>query len=103
MIKKIKIKNKCLWCGSKTDLPYLYHAMGPIQEKYELLLQAFRKSYGEKWYDSKKIEPKLLDEVSMYDQVTNTVSKGIVCADCLAKDDKLYYKFKRNEQTNISS
>ena len=37
-------KNKCNWCGGKTDLPQTYHAMGPLQEKYELLLQSFKKN-----------------------------------------------------------
>ena len=94
-----KTKNKCNWCGDETNLPYTYHAMGPLQEKYELLIQSFEKSYGKKWWDSKKIKSKLLDEVSFYDQVVSTVSKGIVCADCLEKDDKLYTKFRKNEQT----
>ena len=91
-------KRKCYWCENETDMPYTYHAMGPLSEKYELLIQAFEKSYGKKWWDSKEIEQKLLDDVSMYDQVTNTVSKGIVCADCLEKDDKLYFKFRKNEK-----
>ena len=90
-------KNKCQWCGGETNLPQTYHAMGPLQEKYELLLQGFEKKYGENWYESKEIEPKLLDDVSFYDQIVNTVSRGIVCAECLAKDDKVYTKFRKNE------
>ena len=89
-------KNKCNWCGSETDLPQTYHAMGPLQEKYELLLQGFEKKYGGEWYNSKEIDPPLLDDVMFYDQIVNTVGKGIVCADCLDKDDKVYTKFKKN-------
>ena len=96
-------KNKCQWCGGETDLPQTYHAMGPLNEKYELLLQGFEKKYGEKWYDKEdEIGKELLDDVSFYDQVVNTVSRGIVCAECLDKDDKVYTKFRKNEQTNIS-
>ena len=90
-------KNKCDWCQEETDLPCTYHAMGPISEKYELLLQGFENKYGETWYDSKEIDPKLLDDVSFYDQIVNTVGKGIVCADCLDKDDKVYSKFKQKD------
>ena len=72
-------KNKCQWCGKETNSPNIYHAMGPLQEKYELLIQSFEKSYGKKWWDNKKIESKLLDDVSFYDQIVNTVGKGIVC------------------------
>ena len=90
-----KTKNKCDWCQSETNLPQSYYAMGPLQEKYEILLQGFEKKYGETWHDSKEIDPKLLDDVMFYDQIVNTVGKGIVCADCLDKDDKMYTKFKK--------
>ena len=91
-------KNKCQWCGGETDLPQTYHAMGPLQEKYELLMQGFEKKYGSKWYDKgEEIGKELLDDVCFYDQVVNTVSRGIVCADCLDKDDKVYTKFRKNE------
>ena len=43
-----------------------------------------------------EIGKKLLEEVSFYDQIVNTVSKGVVCADCLDKDDELYNKFRKN-------
>ena len=89
-------KNKCQWCGNKTDLPNTYHAMGPLSEKYELLLQGFEKKYGDKWYDKEEeIGKELIDDVAFYDQVVNTVSRGIVCAECLYKDDKMYTKFKK--------
>ena len=89
-------KRKCQWCGGKTDLPNTYHAMGPLSEKYELLLQDFAKKYGEKWYDKEEeIGKELLDDVCFYDQVVNTVGRGIVCADCLDKDDKLFTKFRK--------
>ena len=91
-------KNKCDWCQSKTDLPQSYHAMGPLQEKYEILLQGFENKYGETWYDSEEIDPKLLNDVAFYDQIVNTVGKGIVCADCLDKDDKVYSKFKKKDE-----
>ena len=97
-------ERKCYWCGNETDMPYTYHAMGPISEKYELLMQGFEKKYGEKWHDKEEeIGKKLLEEVCFYDQITHTVSKGVVCADCLEKDDELYNKFKKNEgkQPNI--
>ena len=96
-----ELKRKCYWCDSKTDMPHTYHAMGPISEKYELLMQNFEKQYGEKWWDKEEeIGKKLIEEVMLYDQITNTVSKGIVCAECLDKDDELYNKFRKNEQPN---
>ena len=89
-------KNKCNWCGSETDLPQTYHAMGPLQEKYELLLQGFELKYGSKWYEKEdEIGKELIDDVSFYDQVVNTVGRGVVCADCLDKDDKVYTKFRK--------
>ena len=87
--------NKCQWCEGKTDLPSSYYTMSPLQEKYELLLQDFQKKYGEQWWDSKEIDPKILDDVMFYDQLTNTVGKGVVCKDCLEKEDKIYTKFQK--------
>ena len=94
-------KRKCYWCGSETDLPYTYHAMGPISEQYELKLIELKKEYGVEWYNcEKKINKKLYEELAIYDQIVNTVSKGVVCAECLDKDDELYNKFRKNEQPN---
>ena len=47
---------------------------------------------------------KLLEEVCFYDQIVNTVSKGVVCAECLDKDDEIYAKFRKNNerQPNIT-
>ena len=44
-------------------------------------------------------DSKLSEEVSFYDQVINTVSKGVVCAKCLDEDEKLWLKYrnKKNE------
>ena len=70
--------------------------MGPLQEKYELLMQGFDKKYGKGWHDlEEEIGKELIDDVAFYDQVVNTVSRGIVCAECLDKDDKMYTKFKK--------
>ena len=91
-------KRKCYWCENETDMPYTYHAMGPLSEKYELLMQSFEKQYGEKWWDKEEeIGKELIEDVMFYDQIINTVSKGVVCAECLDKDDELYNKFKKNE------
>ena len=88
---------KCYWCENETSMPYTYYAMGPISEKYELLIQDFKKKHGQKWWNKEKeIGKKLLEEVSFYDQIVNTVSKGVVCADCLDKDNEMYNKFRKN-------
>ena len=88
-------KTICEWCGNETKLPRTYHSMCPFNEEFELLILEFEKKYGEKWWDSKEIEPILLEDILFYHQIVNTVSKGIVCADCLYKDDELYNKFKK--------
>ena len=95
-------KRKCNWCGSKTDLPYTYHAMGPISEEYELKILKLEKKYGDDWMGregelEEEIGEQLIKDIMMYDQIINTVSKGVVCADCLDKDDELYNKFRKNE------
>ena len=86
--------NKCNWCENTTKNKEHYTAMSPLSEKYEILIQGFDKKYGQFWYDSDKIDKKLLKEVSLYDQATNTVGKGIICDDCHEKDEMIYQKYR---------
>jgi len=88
--------NKCDWCGASTSNKECYTAMSPLNEGYEKLIKQWDKDYGTFWYDNveEKISPKLLDEVIMYDQATNTVGRGIVCNDCHEKDEIIYQKYR---------
>ena len=88
--------NKCDWCSKTTKNKEHYTAMSPLNEGYEKLIKQWDKKYGQFWYDNPKgeIDIRLLDEVSMYDQATNTVGRGIVCNDCNEKDEKIYQKYK---------
>ena len=86
--------NKCNWCENTTKNKEHYTAMSPLSEKYEILIQGFDEKYGQFWYDSNKIDKKLLKEVSLYDQATNTVGKGIICDDCHEKDEMIYQKYR---------
>jgi len=86
--------NKCDWCENTTKNKEHYTAMSPLSEKYEILIQGFDEKYGQFWYDSDKIDKKLLKEVSLYDQATNTVGKGIICDDCHEKDEMIYQKYR---------
>ena len=88
--------NKCDWCGAPTSNKEGYSAMSPLNEGYEKLIQQWDKEYGQFWYDNpdKKIDQKLLDEVILYDQATNTVGKAIICDHCLEKDEIIYQKYR---------
>ena len=93
-----KETNKCDWCGGKTNMPNSFTAMSPIQPKMEKKIQESIEKYGEKWWVGlEKNNPKLMDELSFYDQLTCTVGKGFVCAKCLDKDATNYKKY-RNEK-----
>ena len=87
--------NKCDWCGKGTKNKEHYTAMSPLNESYEKLIKGFDKKYGQFWYDSKEIDPKLLDDVMTYDQATNTVGRGIICNSCHEKDEVLYQKYRQ--------
>jgi hypothetical protein len=88
--------NKCDWCGKSTKNPESYTAMSPLNEGYEKLIKQWDEKYGQFWYDNPKgdIDIRLLDEVAMYDQATNTVGKGIVCNNCHEKDEIIYQKYR---------
>jgi hypothetical protein len=87
--------NKCDWCGKNTENKEHYTAMSPLNEGYEKLIKGFDKKYGQFWYDSQEIDPKLLDDVVTYDQATNTVGKGIICNKCHEKDEIIYQKYRQ--------
>ena len=87
--------NKCDWCGKGTKNKEHYTAMSPLNESYEKLIKGFDKKHGQFWYDSKEIDPKLLDDVMTYDQATNTVGKGLICNDCHEKDEIIYQKYRQ--------
>ena len=88
--------NKCNWCSALTSNKECYTAMSPLNEHYEELIKQWDKEYGTFWYDNVdgKIDQKLLDEVILYDQATNTVGKGIICNDCHEKDEIIYQKYR---------
>lgn len=85
-------KNKCQFCGDETDLPIMYHAMAPIDEDYEKQIDKLGRDTW--WVDADWDNPtEELDQLSYYDQLINTVSKGIVCKPCIEKGDKLCEKY----------
>ncbi len=88
--------NKCNWCSALTSNKECYTAMSPLNEHYEELIKQWDKEYGTFWYDNVdgKIDQKLLDEVILYDQATNTVGRGIICDDCHEKDEIIYQKYR---------
>jgi hypothetical protein len=94
---RLNIMNKCDWCGAETTNKECYTAMSPLIEKYEVLIREWDKMYGQFWYDNVdgKIDKKILDEVMLYDQATNTVGRGIICNDCHEKDEIIYQKYRQ--------
>jgi len=87
--------NKCDWCGTETTNKECYTAMSPLIEKYEVLIKEWDKMYGQFWYDSDKIDEKILADVIAYDQLTNTVGRGLICNDCHEKDEIIYQKYRQ--------
>ena len=88
---------KCNWCGVKTTNKECYTAMSPLIEKYEVLIREWDKMYGQFWHDNPKgeIDEKTLADVMAYDQVTNTVGRGLICNKCHEKDEIIYQKYRQ--------
>jgi hypothetical protein len=104
MKKMGKELKKCDWCepnincNGKKDSKLIsgFTAMSPLIEKREIQLKEVEKKYGAEWWIGlEKDDPKLMDELSLYDQATCTIGRGIVCKECLIKDDKLYVKYRK--------
>ena len=93
-----KETNKCDWCKNKTNMPNSFVAMSPIQPKMEEKIQEAINKYGNEWWKGlEKNNPKLMDELSFYDQLTCTVGRAFVCAKCLDKDAINYKKYRHEE------
>ena len=55
--------NKCEWCKGKTNMPYTFAVMGPIQPKMEEKIQEAIRKYGNEWWVGlEKDNPKLRDK-----------------------------------------
>ena len=92
--------NKCDWCRSETNMPNSFVAMSPIQPKMEKKIQEAVTNYGNEWWvELEKNNPKLMDELTFYDQLVSTVGRGFVCAKCLDKDNTNWNKFRKNEKS----
>ena len=90
-----KETNKCQWCQGETKLPQSYYAMSPLIPKMEEKIQETINKYGNEWWKGlEKDNPKLMNELSFYDQLTCTVGRGSVCRDCMVKDDQEYAKYR---------
>ena len=89
--------DKCHHCGEdKADCYYGFIAMTiPIPEAEALIDKWGRAN----WWDNleradlTEDEMKELDGLATYDQLLNTVSRGVQCDDCGKKESKLYEKY----------
>ena len=94
-----KETNKCDWCGSKTSMHNSFVEMSPIQPKMEKKIQEAVTNYGNEWWvELEKNNPKLMDELTFYDQLVSTVGRGFVCAKCLDKDNVNWIKYRKNDE-----
>jgi hypothetical protein len=82
----------CQFCGSETDAPVSYYSMTPIIPHFEEKINELgRKDWFEN-IDMNNPTPEQ-EQLMLYDQLINTVGKGVVCRECNDKDDILYLKF----------
>ena len=94
-----KETNKCDWCRKETNMPQSFVAMSPIIPIREKKIKESIEKYGDEWWVGlEKDNPKLMDKLSFYDQLTSTVGRGFVCAKCLDKDNINWIKYRKNEE-----
>ena len=91
-------KQTCHHCGEEKENCYNgYIVMTlPIPEFEEKIKKLGRNSWWERMEfvtDPESEEFKELDNLNMYDQLLNTVGKGVQCDDCAIKEQELYNKY----------
>jgi DNA-directed RNA polymerase subunit N (RpoN/RPB10) len=89
--------DRCHHCGEdKADCYYGFIAMTiPIPEAEALIDKWGRDNWWENLErtDLTDDEFKELDGLNMYDQLLNTVGRGVQCNDCAQKEAELYEKY----------
>lgn len=92
-----KIKNQCYWCGNIGEDFYIgFITLCPPIESMEVLKKTYGGNEWYKWFerdDLTKDDYINLDKLSSYDQMLNTIGKGILCPECLKKEDELLKKY----------
>ena len=92
--------DKCHHCGEdKADCYYGFISMTiPIPEAEALIDKWGRANWWENLdrTDLTDDEMKELDGLTTYDQLLNTVGRGVQCNDCAKKEDELYKIYYSN-------
>jgi DNA-directed RNA polymerase subunit N (RpoN/RPB10) len=88
---------KCHHCGEEKENCYHgFIAMTiPIPEAEALIDKWGREDWWKNFerIDLTEEQAKELDELGMYDQLLNTVGRGVQCDDCAKKEAELYDKY----------
>ena len=89
---------KCHYCPNETDLPTHFVAMCLPVPRIEDLIDKWGR---EDWFKNLEKDPSTftpeqnneLEEMSTYDQLLNTLGKGIMCKDCIKLEGELLDKY----------
>jgi hypothetical protein len=88
--------NKCTYCSNETPFSVGYISMVlPIPEIEDLIDKWKRENWWEN-LERKDLTPEEQNEltkISYYDQMLNTVSRGVICEECSIKENQLYNKY----------
>jgi hypothetical protein len=92
--------DNCQYCGKSTEKENMFYGFiamcPPIPEMEERKI----KWGGAEWWknlertDLTEVEVKDLDDLSFYDQLLSTISRGHICIPCLENEEKLLTKYK---------
>lgn len=97
IILEIKKLEKCQHCGEQKE--NCYHGFISICLPIPEMEEKINKWGRENWFenlertDLTEEQMKELDDLCFYDQMLNTVGRGIQCDDCGRKESELYEKY----------
>lgn len=89
--------NKCQFCNKETDMPWFYWCMTPIIPEMEEKINELGRNG---WYNKINWDNPTQEQLqlSVYDQLLNTIGKGYLCKECIDKDNELYNKYYSEEK-----
>jgi hypothetical protein len=98
----MKKSNTCSWCHKSTGLPEVFASQVPIlewlEEKIDLYCKYKDISRDELWGENSDWSQLNLgknweSELLAYDELANTISRRVICKECLIQDDALFKKY----------
>jgi len=105
LVMEKKSKKHCVWCGKPTIMEPMKVADIPILEFMEEKINAYGREriwgkYGD--WSMEDLDSDFEAELLVYDEMLCSISKKIVCINCLKTDDELWKRYYSDSDEDMN-